>query len=92
MKLTKKQINKLKSAYKIAKKAEGKFHIETQNLACVITELIKVEGNVDCLQGDGFGFTPLSNNDTHITISRLIELAENGEDIDEELILYNLTI
>ena len=79
-------------ALKQAEKAENRFIIATGNLASVIIELTGVDGNVDHLQGDGFGFTPLSNDDTHITIEHLIKMAEDGIEITEEIILDNLTI
>ena len=92
MKLTKRDIQKIKTAHKRAEKAENEMSIATQNLAMVITDITKVDGNVDCMAGDGFGFTPLSNDDTHIPIDKLISLAEGGVDITEDEILSNLSL
>ena len=92
MKLTKRQIQKLKASLKRANKAEQIFANEMQDLTSIITQITGVEGNVDYLSGDGFGFTPLSNNDTHIIIEKLIDIAEDGKEITEEVILDNLTI
>ena len=91
MVLSKAQINKIKKAWRKARIAEGKASLAADHLKDVIVEITNVDGNVDQLLGDGFGFTPLSNNDTHIGIRELIELAENGNDITEELILSNTT-
>ncbi len=92
MKLKKRQIQRIRTALKRANKANSKMMSATEDLASVIIEETAVNGNVDHLMGDGFGFTPESNNDTHIPIDLLIEIAENGEDITEEVILKNLTI
>ena len=92
MKLTKRQIQKLKAALKQAEKAEDMLEGATRNLTSVIIEATGVDGNVDHLQGDGFGFTPLSNDDTHIIIEHLIQMAEDGIEITEAVILDNLTI
>lgn len=92
MKLTKRQIQKIKTALKQAEKAENILDTATGNLAFVIIEATGVDGNVDHLKGDGFGFTPLSNDDTHIVIEHLIKMAEDGVEITEEVILDNLSI
>lgn len=92
MKLTKRQIQKIKTALKQAEKAENMLAGATGNLAYVIIEATGVDGYVDHLQGDGFGFTPLSNDDTHIIIEHLIKMAEDGIEITEAVILDNLTI
>ena len=92
MKLTKRQIQKIKTAHKQAVKAENMLAGATGHLASVIIDATGVNGNVDHLMGDGFGFTPESNDDTHIAIDRILELAENGEEITEAVILDNLTI
>jgi hypothetical protein len=92
MKLTKRQIQKIKTALKQAEKAENIFSGATGNLTRVIIEATGVDGNVDHLQGDGFGFTPLSNDDTHISIEDLIKLADKGVDITEAEMLDNLTL
>jgi hypothetical protein len=92
MKLRKRQIQKIKTALKQAEQAKNMLVGATGNLAYVIIEATGVNGNVDHLQGDGFGFTPLSNDDTHIIIKHLIKMAEDGIEITEEVILDNLTI
>ena len=60
-------------------------------IAKIIQETTGVIGNVDLLAGDGFGFTPESNNDTHVGVDDIIKWAENGEEITEELILDRLS-
>lgn len=92
MKLNKKQIASLKKAHLRAEKAANEFSIATQAIAEIITDLTGINGNCDHLSGDGFGFTPSSNDDTQIPINELIEHAENGIDITEEFILGNLSI
>ena len=92
MKLTKRQIQKIKTALFKAEKAENMFSVATGNLASVIIEATGVNGNVDYLYGDGFGFTPVSNDDIHIIIEHLINMAEDGIEITEAVILDNLTI
>ena len=89
--MTKAQIKKLKSALKKAKQLKVSFSLQEKELAELITDFTGVEGNVDYLQGDGFGFTPLSNDDTHVGVDEIIKWAENGEIITEELILDRLT-
>ncbi len=90
--LTKKQINALKKENKKAEIAERKLSMATQGLSMLILEFTGIEGECDLLKGDGFGFTPQSNNDTHIPIDHLIKHAENGIDITEDFILSNLSI
>ena len=92
MKLTKRQIQRIKSALKQAEKAESLLAGATGKLASVIIDATGVDGHVDFLMGDGFGFTPISNNETHIIIGHLIKMAENGQEITESVILDNLTI
>lgn len=92
MKLTKRQINALKKEHKKAEIAEQKFLIATKCLGMLIQDFTGIEGNCDLLQGDGFGFTPESNNHTHIPVDDLIKHAENGVDITEDFILDNLSI
>lgn len=89
MKLTKRQIQRIKSAHKKAIKACVKFSISTQNLSQIIVEEIGIDGNVDYLAGDGFGFAP-EPKDVHISVKDLIQFAENGTDITKDLILSNL--
>jgi len=90
--LTKKQISDLKRLHSRANKAHLKLSNAVEGLAGLIESITQVDGHVDFLQGDGFGFTPLSNNDTHIPIVDLIKFAENGKDITEDFILGNLSI
>lgn len=90
--LSKKQIQQLKIANKKAEGLESKLSIAKQTIASLIEDFTGVEGECDFLQGDGFGFTPMSNNDTHIPIDHLIEHAEKGQDITEDFILRNLSI
>ena len=92
MYLTKEQIQQIKRAYKKAERAEQKFSSEIGNLASIITSITGVDGHVDYMMGDGFGFTPLSDDNTHSTIDELIELAEDGVDITEKEILDHLVI
>lgn len=90
--LTKKQINELKKELKKAHDAERKLSSARQGIAMLISDFTGIIGECDFLMGDGFGFTPESNNDTHIPIDALIKHAENGQDITEEFILKNLSI
>lgn len=90
--LTKKQINALKREHKKVEIAERKLSMARQGLSMLIQDFTAIEGECDFLQGDGFGFTPHSNNDTHIPIDDLIKHAENGIDITEDFILHNLSI
>jgi hypothetical protein len=90
--LTKKQINALKKEHRKAERAASELSMATQGLSMLIQDFTDIEGECDLLQGDGFGFTPHSNNDTHIPIDDLIKHAENGVDITEEFILSNLSI
>ncbi len=91
MLLSKREVQKIKRAYKQAVAAEGRFVATMGNLSSVITETICVAGHVDHLKGDGFGFTPESSNHDHIPISLLISIAEGGE-INESIIFQNLSI
>ncbi len=91
MLLSKREVQKIKRAYKQAVAAEGRFVVALGNLSSIITEATCVAGHVDHLKGDGFGFTPESSNHDHIPIDLLIKLAENGE-INEAIILQNLSI
>ena len=55
-----------------------------QVMSVLINDFTGVEGNCDYLPGDGFGFTPISNNNTHIPLDYLIKFAEKGQDITED--------
>jgi hypothetical protein len=89
--LTKQQIRKIEHAWYQAQKAENIAREKMAELETVIVETLKIKGSADYLMGDGFGFTPESNDDTHIYLADLIEFAKNGEDITEDFILDNLT-
>lgn len=89
--LTKKQIKLIKQLHDKAIKAEIKARIAESELCDAIVEVTGINGAVDYLTGDGHGFTPESNNDTHISIDLIITSAEKGIDITEEFILDNLS-
>lgn len=90
--LTKQQIKALKKEHAKAEKAANLMASAEQGMACLIEEFTGIVGFCDHLQGDGFGFTPESNNDTHIPIDHLLKHAENGIDITEEFINKNRSI
>lgn len=85
MKPTKEQIKLLEKAHRNARVLENKLRGAEGLLALLIKEMTGVEGYCDYLPGDGFGFTPASNNETHIPVGDLIQLAKNGEDITKNL-------
>lgn len=80
-------IKRLKKALKQAHYLENKLTSAIGEIASIIEESTGIVGYVDYLAGDGFGFTPQSNNDTHVGIDEIIKWAEEGEMITEELIL-----
>lgn len=84
MVLTKGQIKKLQLALKKANKLECQSQMAAQNISSLIEEFTGVAGCVDHLQGDGFGFTPETNMDTHIPIYELIQIAKEGIDITHD--------
>jgi len=88
--LTKKNITKLKNALDKATKSEIQSNLAAENIATIIKDITGIDGFIDHFPDDGFGFTPLSNNDTHVSIEFLIEKAKCGTDITEEFILDNL--
>ena len=90
--LTKKQISEIERWHKKAKKAQSDLSIATQGIAISIQDFTGVDGECDLLQGDGFGFTPLSNNDTHIPIDHFIQHAKNKIDITADFINSNRSI
>ena len=90
--LTKKQIKELEIAVRKADILQIKAQNAAGDIAALITEFTGVECMVDYLQGDGHGITPISNNDTHVPVSFLISSAKKGDDIDEDYMLYNLSI
>ena len=63
---------------------------QLRKIASTIEKATGVPGHVDFLTLDGFGFTPESNDDTHVLVSEIIQWAENGENITEEFILDRL--
>lgn len=92
MVLTKQQIRKIEYAWQKAQKAENTAREKMAELEIAIVETLKINGSVDYLMGDGFGFTPESNDDTHIYLGHLIDAAKDGSDITEEFILDNLSL
>ncbi len=92
MKLTKKQINMIEKSLRKAEMFELKSQNEAGNLSFLIEKFTGVDNRVDHLQGDGFGVTPIINDDTHVPIDILIQSAKNGIDINEEYMLANLSI
>ena len=89
--MEKSEIRKLKAALNKAEQLESRLLSQMGEIAKIIQETTGVVGNVDLLAGDGFGFTPESNNDTHVGVDDIIKWAENGEEIMEELILDRLS-
>ena len=89
--MEKSEIRKLKAALNKAEQLESRLLSQMGEIAKIIQETTGVVGNVDLLAGDGFGFTPESNNDTHVGVDEIIKWAENGEEITEELILDRLS-
>lgn len=85
--MKKSEINKLKRALLKAEKLENEFVGQLGSIASIIVDATGIDGSVDYLPGDGFGFTPASNNDTHVGVDEIIKWSENGEEITEELIL-----
>lgn len=89
--MKKSEINKLKNALKKANKLEKELANQMITIASIINDATGVFGHVDYLAGDGFGFTPQSNSDTHVGVDEIIKWAENGEKITEELIIDRLS-
>ena len=89
--MEKSEIRKLKAALNKAEQLESRLLSQMGEIAKIIQEITGVVGNVDLLAGDGFGFTPESNNDTHVGVDDIIKWAENGEESTEELILDRLS-
>ena len=81
----------MKTALKKANRLENELAGQTLIIASIIFDATGIYGHVDFLTGDGFGFTPDSNNDTHVGVDEIIKWAENGEVITEELILDRLS-
>ena len=82
--LTKEQIKKLRLALRKANKLKCQSQMAAQHISSLIEEFTGVAGCVDHLPGDGFGFTPETNMDTHIPISELIQIAKEGIDITHD--------
>jgi len=89
--LTKNQIEKLVKLNSRAMNLSLRARNAADDVAAYVSLITKIEGFVDDLQADGLGFTPISNNDTHVSIEFIINHAKKGEDITEELILDNLS-
>lgn len=89
--LTKQQIRKIEYAWQQAQNAQDIADEKTKVLNSVIVEITGIKGSTDYLMGDGFGFTPKSNDDTHIYLGDLLDFAKEGASITEEFILDNLT-
>ena len=85
--MKKNEISRLKTALKKANRLENQLAGQIGIMARMIEDSTGVVGNIDLLAGDGFGFTPESNDDTHVGIDEIIKWAENGEIITEQLIL-----
>ena len=92
MKLTKQQIRLIEKSHERARKYENKSQGEAETLARLLSEFTGIDGLVDYLSGDGFGFTPSSNNYTYMPLEDLINAANDGFDIAEQFILDNLSI
>lgn len=90
--MKKSDINKLKNANAKAEKLFNQFLGQMEKIALIIEESTGIKGNVDHLMGDDLGFTPESNNDTHMPVCDIIKAAENGIEITEDFILENLSI
>ncbi|MCU7559117.1 hypothetical protein N4T42_02215 [Riemerella anatipestifer] len=90
--LTKEQIKKLKKANSKAMKAENALSSALQGVAMLIEDFTEIEGECSFLAGDGVGFNPNSERNTHIPIDSLIKEAEKGVDINRDYILENLSI
>lgn len=90
--MKKSELTALKRALEKAQNLENAAQIAAQDLCQRIVEVTGVTGFVDHLQGDGFGFTPESNDDTHVPVDFIIDkLAADGE-CTEEWMLRNLSI
>lgn len=90
--MKKSELTGLKRAFKRANDTEIAAQVAAQDLCQRIVEVTGVAGFVDHLQGDGFGFTPEANDDTHVPVDFIIDkLAADGE-CTEEWMLKNLSI
>ncbi|MDY3521327.1 hypothetical protein PG614_02440 [Riemerella anatipestifer] len=92
MMLNKKQIKELKKANSKAMKAENALSSALQEIGMLIEDFTEIEGHCSFLTGDGVGFNPNSERNTHIPIDTLIEDAEKGVDINRDYVLENLSI
>lgn len=91
MKLDKQQTAKIRLLYKKAEVSQSKAMKCREELRNAIVKFTGVDGFVDYFSDDGFGFTPKSDNDTHVSIDFILHKAMDGIDITEELILDNLS-
>ncbi|MDY3528886.1 hypothetical protein PG593_03710 [Riemerella anatipestifer] len=90
--LNKQQIKALKKANSKAMKAENALSSALQGVAMLIEDFTEIEGECSFLAGDGVGFNPNSERNTHIPIDRLIKEAEKGTDITLDYVMKNLSI
>ena len=103
--LTKEQINEIKEIYARLNKAHNEAEHHRGHLASFISDSIGIEGNIDFLQGDGFGFMPDQNDvedsydriyhskgyNAHISIEDILDMATNKTDINYETISSKLS-
>lgn len=92
MKATKVQIRKVKSIYKKAKKAQLLAEGLAGDLAAAINDITELDGHVDHLSGDGFGYSPSDDDDIHISIDKAIGLLDSGEELNEESVRKNMSL
>ncbi|MDY3528883.1 hypothetical protein PG593_03695 [Riemerella anatipestifer] len=90
--LTKEQIKELKKANSKAMKAENALSLALQEIGMLIEDFTEIEGHCSFLTGDGVGFNPNSEKNTHIPIDTLIKEAEKGTDITLDYVMKNLSI
>lgn len=90
MSITGRQVKEMRLALDRAVRARLHSENTIQLLQEKIEEVINIKGFVD-FTGDGFGFTPETNDLNHVPIPLLIEMADSGEEITEEVLLDNLS-
>lgn len=91
-KYKKSDIAKLERLQKEADKAHLRHMSAIGSLAEHIIDMFGVNGYAGYLKGDGHRFTPISNDDTYVTIDALIDASKIGIEVDEEWMLGNTTI